>query len=29
MHRFANCLQKQDGFDTWDIDAWKRRSAPG
>ena len=21
MHRFANCLQKQDGFDTWDIDA--------
>jgi rhamnulokinase len=20
MHRFANCLQKQDGFDTWDID---------
>lgn len=21
MHRFANCLQKQDGFVTWDIDA--------
>ena len=21
MHPFANCLQKQDGFDTWDIDA--------
>ena len=20
MHRFANCLQKQDGFDTWNID---------
>jgi rhamnulokinase len=20
MHRFANCLQKQEGFDTWDID---------
>ncbi|MDR7942286.1 rhamnulokinase [Enterobacter soli] len=20
MHRFVNCLQKQDGFDTWDID---------
>ncbi|WP_236348227.1 rhamnulokinase [Enterobacter cancerogenus] len=20
MHRFANCLQKRDGFDTWDID---------
>lgn len=18
IHRFANCLQKQDGFDTWD-----------
>ena len=21
MHRFANCLQKQDGFVAWDIDA--------
>ncbi|WP_368544073.1 rhamnulokinase [Enterobacter soli] len=21
MHRFVNTLQKQDGFDTWDIDA--------
>lgn len=20
IHRFVNCLQKQDGFDTWDID---------
>ncbi|RAU31303.1 rhamnulokinase [Enterobacter sp. RIT418] len=20
MHRFTNCLQKQDGFETWDID---------
>ena len=21
MHRFANCLKKQDGVETWDIDA--------
>ncbi|HGL6329968.1 MULTISPECIES: rhamnulokinase [Citrobacter] len=21
IHRFANCLQKQDGFDTWDLDS--------
>ena len=20
IHRFVNCLQKQDGFDCWDID---------
>lgn len=21
IHRFVNCLQKTDGFDTWDIDS--------
>jgi rhamnulokinase len=21
IHRFVNCLQKQDGFDIWDIDS--------
>ncbi|EIQ7159914.1 rhamnulokinase [Citrobacter sedlakii] len=21
IHRFVNCLQKQDGFDTWDVDS--------
>jgi rhamnulokinase len=26
IHRFTNCLQKVDGFDCWDIDAWKARS---
>ena len=28
MHRFANCLQKLDGFDTGILMPRKRRSAP-
>ncbi|MCP0855266.1 hypothetical protein KU735_23690, partial [Salmonella enterica subsp. enterica serovar Give] len=23
-HRFVNCLQKTDGFDTWDIDSLEK-----
>ncbi|MWU81657.1 rhamnulokinase, partial [Escherichia coli] len=29
MHRFANCLQKQDGFVTWDIDALEAEIGTG
>lgn len=24
IHRFVNCLQKTDGFDTWDIDSLEK-----
>lgn len=29
IHRFTNSLQKVDGFDCWDVDSPKARSAAG